>query len=379
MTYFVDSMTITDAPKRVNGGYMAVSARVAKAGNVQKYLGKELGMKDRAVVRVYRPEEAVFNLDAVKTYAGVPITMGHPTEKVSATNWKTLAVGEVGDDVLRDGEFIRVPMLVRDAQAIAQIEAGVCELSMGYDCKVELRDGVAPNGEAYDAVMSGFTMNHVAVVPEGRGGPELRIGDAAADYWGARPIHDEQEKTMQLRPIAVGDKAFTVNDEGAQAIELLKGQLAAKDKEIADAKATHEAALAVKDAALAAKDAALAEKDKLVLTDAALDQRVAARADLITRAKTLVPTIVTDGVADADIRRAVVAARAGDAAIKDATPAYVDAYFDIIAKDAKPVDSFRSAAQPAPGTPPVHVGDAATVAYNAMTADLTSAWSKKAN
>lgn len=177
---FVDSMAVTDGLKRMSNGNVALEARVARGGNVQEYLGSELGFMDRDVVRVYRPDAEVFSRDAIKTYAGVPVTLGHPSEQVTTETWKDHAVGEVGDEVLRDGEFVRVPMMLRDAAAIAAVEAGTRELSMGYDASVVLQAGETPSGDPYDAVMSGFRMNHVAVVPRARGGSDrhaFRNGD----------------------------------------------------------------------------------------------------------------------------------------------------------------------------------------------------------
>ncbi len=43
----------------------------------------------------------------------------------------------------------------------------------------------------------------------------------------------------------------------------------------------------------------------------------------------------TEGLADAEIRKAVVAAKLGDAAIAGKPEAYIDARFDILVEDAK--------------------------------------------
>ena len=40
--------------RRTRDGYLVADVRIARAGNVQTYLGRELGMPDRATVRVYR-------------------------------------------------------------------------------------------------------------------------------------------------------------------------------------------------------------------------------------------------------------------------------------------------------------------------------------
>lgn len=104
---------------------------------------------------------------------------------VSAENWKDHAVGAIGNEVLRDGEFIRVPITLMDAETVRQVQSGKCQLSMGYGLGMNFESGVTPDGEAYDCLMRGLKMNHMAIVDRGRAGPEVRIGDS----WGASPIY----------------------------------------------------------------------------------------------------------------------------------------------------------------------------------------------
>jgi len=80
------------------------------------------------------------------------------------------------------------------------------------------------------------------------------------------------------------------------------------------------------------------------LDGAALDAKVAERADLITRAKAIAPNVVTDGLDAHGIRRAALAARLTDAEVAGKSDEYVTAYFDIVAKDAgKTVDPVGAA------------------------------------
>src|SRR5689334_20323368 len=99
-----------DATKRTADGYLAASARVARTG-IQIYTGRECGKPELDFVRVYRPESEVFKADAIKTFAHRPITDDHPHIPVTADNWQRLSKGHTGEEVVRDGKFIRVPML----------------------------------------------------------------------------------------------------------------------------------------------------------------------------------------------------------------------------------------------------------------------------
>lgn len=158
-------------------GYLAAAPRVARANNVQLYLGSEVGKPGVPVVRVFRPADAVFERASLDTYAHKPVTDDHPAQPVDATNWRLHGRGHLDRDVVRDGEFVRVPMLLMDADLISKVRSGKSELSVGYGCNITFNAGVTDSGQEYDAVQSDIRVNHVAVVDAARGGKELRIGD----------------------------------------------------------------------------------------------------------------------------------------------------------------------------------------------------------
>ncbi len=327
---FTDTATVSGA-RRTADGYLVAEAFVARSG-IQLYRGVEVGLVDRDVVRVWRPEEEVKAVDSVRTYTHAPITLGHPAVMVDSQNWKDLAKGEVSTEAeWRDGK-LRLPLIVKDAAAIAAIETGTRELSAGYTCALDFTDGVTPEGEAYDAIQRGIRINHLAIVPRGRAGSECRIGDA--DAWGASPLSDAgKEVLMTLRKIMVDGLEVETTDAGAAAITKLQttiADMAAKAKETEE---EMDKKAAAKDADIAKKDAQIADLQGKVLDAAALDKLVADRAALITRATALAPDAVTDGKSAAEIKRAVVEAKLGDAA-KGKSEAYLDAAFDLLG-DAK--------------------------------------------
>jgi len=342
-----DTVTL-DGLRRTQDGYLVADARVARTG-IQLYTGLEVdpedkhGLRDKAVVRVYRPEEEVFAKDAMHSYAYRPVTEDHPSDMVTADNWKEHAVGQTGGEVVRDGEFVRVPLVLMDKNAIAKVEGGKRELSMGYSTELKFQDGVTPQGEQYDAIQTSLRMNHLAVVSAARGGSHLKIGDKS----------QPKEKDMTLKMVTVDGIPVEVTDQGATVINTLQQRLVDAGKKFADAETAHQtkladaekahaAAIAEKDKALAAKDADLAKKDAEIDTlkgkivdGAALDKLVGDRADLVATAKAIAKDVKTEGLSDADIRKAAVVAKLGDAAVKDKAQAYIDARFDILAEEAK--------------------------------------------
>lgn len=329
-----DSVDIGDSALRLTkDGYLVGDARVARTG-VQVYRGAELGIKDRDTLRVYRSEEEVFSSDAMKSYAYRPVTVNHPRTPVDSGNWSEHAVGQTGGDVVRDGQFVRVPMVLMDREAVDLVKSGVRELSMGYSCQIELRDGISPEGEEYDAVMSQLRMNHLAVVPRARGGSVLKLGD------GEETMGD----AIKTQTVVVDGLSIETTSQGAQVIEKLQKQIA--DAATAHTKVVADATEAKKsfDKELAAKDAEIEKLKAAQTTDAQLDARVAERSAVVDAARALVDKFDPTGKSNDQIRTEVVRAKVADAKVLDGkSQDYINARFDAMVEGAKGQDKFRTA------------------------------------
>lgn len=381
MTFQFTDAALVAGTRRTADGYLVADARIARTG-IQEYAGYEVGMADRAVVRVYRPEASVFDKASMASMAHRPVTMGHPNEAVTADTWKRVSVGQTGDEVAKDGDHVRVPMVVMDAEAIRQVEAGTRELSVGYTADLAFESGTTPDGQHYDAIQKNIRGNHVAIVARGRAGAKARIGDAA-DPWGDAPRHTNDRKDVNMtdpvktRTVLIDGLSVETTDAGAQALEKLQKTIADKEAALATKDADHAKALATKDAEIAKKDAEIDDLKGKVLDAAALDAKVQARSDLISKAKAIVSDVKTEGLTDAEIRKAVVSAKLGDKAIDGKGEAYIDARFDILAEDAGKGDAFRSAVS---GTK-AKVGDAAMnrdAFYAQRNKQLEDAWKGEA-
>ena len=344
MTRFLDK-AIASQPRYTADGYLVADVKVARTG-IQLYTGAEVGRPDLDVVRVYRPESEVFHKDSLASYAHKPAVNGHPAEPVNAENWKDVATGQLGGDVVRDGDHVRVPLVLMDAQAIKDYETGRRDLSMGYTCKVDFTPGVSPDGEQYDALQRNIRVNHISQEQQGRAGT-ARIGDA----WGIAPLNDNakskgitpkttKEGHMTTKTVVLGDKAVQVLAEDAAEVERFKAGAA---KQIADAESNAAKELAAKDAEIEKLQAQLDDAKSKILSDADIDAKAALRAELIATAKKIAPTAELAGLSDAAIRKAVVTAKLGDAAIADKSEAYIDARFDILAEDSAPADPVKTA------------------------------------
>lgn len=338
---FVDAVKIEGTRTREDG-YLVVDARIARAGNVQRYLGSEVGRPDLATVDVYRPAEEVFSADAMASFAHRPVTDDHPKEAVTKDNWKALARGQTDGDIRRDGDFLRVPLMVADGEAIKKIEDGKRELSAGYTCELKWEKGTAPSGQTFDAIQTNIRANHVAIVQRGRAGKDCRIGDA--DHWGSAPVILDKETKMNLRTVLVDGLSVETTDQGAQAIDKLQKDNAKLAQQLADSAAASKKEMEEKDKELAKKDAALDDAKAKVLDQAGIDKLVADRVALEAVAGKIAKDVKPAGLSDSALRAAVVKAKLGDAipADKLANDSYVTARFDILAEDASKVpDTFR--------------------------------------
>lgn len=350
MMRFNDRVSVGDV-KELKEGYLVATAKVARTG-IQEYLAIELGdialnagFSANDVVRVNRPEESVFATDTLNSITRVPVTVNHPDENVTAENWANLAVGEVGDSVKRDGEWIVVNPMIKDSAAIKAAKTTHKEISMGYTADIV----PCADKSIADFEMKNIRMNHLALVPRGRAGHEARIGDS----WGANPIVDNQLGLspvnkrgghMTTKTVVLGDKAVQVMAEDAAEVERFKSETL---KQLSDAESKLKSTIEAKDSELGELKAKLADAEK-ELADAKsidVDALVAARSELVAQVRAIDSAIEVTGKSDIELKRAVVTARYGDEIAASASDVEVAAMFKVATKDAKtnPVaEAFKS-------------------------------------
>lgn len=224
--------------KRTDEGYLIAVAKSMRSG-IQVYTRDELGLTGNGVVRVYRPEESVKDAESLQSMSHAPVTMGHPDIDVTADNWKELAVGEVSTTAQWDGEFISLPLILKDKAAIDAVENGTAELSAGYVSEI-----IAVDHPDFDYIMLPPKYNHLAIVDKARAGHEARIGDNTHKPWGAapQPVTEEREANMatEMKTVVVGDKAVQVAAADAEIITAMQKdhakEIEAKDTKIAELK-----------------------------------------------------------------------------------------------------------------------------------------------
>jgi hypothetical protein len=368
--------------RRTRDGYLVALPRVARVG-VQIYAGREVGRPDLEKVRVYRPPGEVFHKDSLRSYAHKPVTNDHPPVPVNAGNWKKYSVGFTGEDVARDGDYIRVPTMLADGATIRALADGKKQLSLGYTTDLKWKSGEA-NGELYDAVQTKIRANHLAVVTAARGGSELRIGDDDPAWV------DEGDSTMdvRLKSLTVDGIECQVTDTSAAIItrhlDATAKQITTLTDDAAKAKATADKVTAEAATAIATKDAEIATLKKQIedgkVTPAQLDALVKDRATALAKGRAILgDKLVVDGKTISDIQRQVVDSKLGDTA-KGWSAEQVAASFNTLTADIKADGTGGSNVYDAArafghGQNSQTARDAAYAEYNKT---LTDAWRKPA-
>lgn len=376
-------------------GYLVANPRVARTG-IQLYRGMEVGKPEMDMVRVYRPEDQVFSHDAMASLAHRPITNDHPSEAVTSQNWRKYSVGNSDGDVARDGEYIRVPMMVMDQAAIDDIANGKSQLSVGYNAKLVWGEGVTPDGETYDAMQTDIRANHIAIVKMARGGPKLRIGDhtptevpteddilddilrnngdlsmnermTTLDCGGIKVEMPDHAAQVVQRELQSGKSSL---DKVTQDMAGLTEQITQLNKKLEDAQKeiqTRDAKITTLEQQV--KDAAI--------TPQKLDAMVRDHATVAAKAAAILgSSFKADGMSIEDMRKAVVTNKLGDAA-KDWNADQIKASFDTLTAGidtSKPVvsgvDSLASIFTHSAGAP----SDPRAAALAARDQRLADAW-----
>lgn len=165
-------------------GYLRVWCRAARTGT-QLYR-----RADGSQVREYRPPEEVGKPETLATFGMKPVTWTHPPVLLDSTNTGEFSKGTSGSHVRFVDGFVEVALVVTDADSVEKIKRKeATEVSAGYKVDFDPTPGFTPEGESYDGVQRNIRVNHIAIVPRGRAGPEVRLlldrmdaADAVAEH-----------------------------------------------------------------------------------------------------------------------------------------------------------------------------------------------------
>lgn len=317
-------------PKQLKNGFLKADAVLTRAG-IFNYI-----QDDKTVRRELRHPDVVFNKDNLESLQMAPLTLGHPSEAVTADNFQQHAVGYIGQDVRRDGDFVRATVIVTDAKTIKAIkEDGWNQLSCGYDAEMDMTPGVF-RGQKYDVAQISMEYNHSAFVPNGRAGPDVEIkldaGDAIQDDDFAFPQEGDkqqnQKKELPMKKLSMDGMTWEVEENLHQAVT---NKLDSVQKETAALKTEVEGMKAKADAKDADTKTLQTKLDEAIknTNDESVQQLVKERVALETSAtKFLKEDVKLDKMSDADIKAAVIASVYPDLKLDEKSDDYIQAMFD---------------------------------------------------
>lgn len=158
---------------------------------------------DGGLVTIERNADEVFRAETIASFEGKPVTLSHPDDFVSPSNWRELSMGITqnvrrGDGV--ESDLMIADLLITDLGAIEDVRSGLRQVSCGYDAEYEQ----LAVGRGRQTNIVG---NHVALVERGRCGPRCAIGDSEV----ARTTDAKTKRTWMDRVRT----AFKAKDEAA--------------------------------------------------------------------------------------------------------------------------------------------------------------------
>lgn len=246
---------------------MVVQARIARTG-VQIYKNE-----DGTRRREYRSPAEVGHADALASLKLIPFTVYHPPVMVTAENATTYTRGTTGETVTFDGKWVSATIAVQAKDAVEAL-GHMQQISVGYDCDLDMTPGVSPEGEHYDCSQLNIRGNHVALVPDARAGAEAAVRMDAA-FCEITPHKDSHMDTTQLT--AALTKALADVAAQTSRADTAVARADAAERDAKDAKASAAKLEAERDAQKERADAA--DKARKDATDAT-PLRVRARVEL---------------------------------------------------------------------------------------------------
>lgn len=220
-----------------SNGFLHIALTPISKATVNPYLGSEIagseehGWKPDKIYYGLRPEEELEK--AAKTFNGLPLLLEHhPTDAENLP--KEWVVGSMGTDAVYEKPYLKNSMTVTDAQAIGYIEDGTAkEISCSYRFTPDFTAGTYTEADGsevhYDFIMRDIKGNHVALVPEGRAGHDVKVADGidAVKYI----ANEERRSNMPIDDFIAKFMPLASDEEKAAAKAALEAMTPAKDEE----------------------------------------------------------------------------------------------------------------------------------------------------
>ncbi|MGE7112726.1 DUF2213 domain-containing protein [Lysinibacillus sp. NPDC047702] len=156
-------------------GYLTVRVPITRPG-VFPYARHDGTVRMEAKL----PDE-IFSDRTMYSARSKPITDEHPNVPVTLDNYQTYSKGMSHTDAHVEDLKLYVSMTITDKDLIQKVYDGKRDISIGFMSDVVAEAGTY-NGQAYEYVQRNIEINHIAIVDQGRAGPEVAIR-SDSDAW----------------------------------------------------------------------------------------------------------------------------------------------------------------------------------------------------
>lgn len=319
---------------------------------------------DGTVQRELRLPEEVFATGTLNSMKLKPVTLNHPTELVTTDNADKLQVGSLGDNPswtkewhdrnwteVTDGINCAIDMIVTKKDAIDAILNGKQALSMGYTCDLEVAEpGATWCGIEYDFIQRNIRYNHCAIVDSARAGDNAKIelrqdsedavledivtktdgGKSMLKKINLDGIEYEAEESVIKALNAEKARADKAEKDACEEKKTMDKKVADMEKKVTELEKRVSEVEAERDTAKDKADSAekeLEEIKKTSMDSKKIDEMVNAKIDLLHNAEKAGVEVKSD-MADADIKKAVIAKVFPNAKFDGKDDVYVQARYD---------------------------------------------------
>lgn len=231
-------------------------AHISKA-NICPYRGDEipehesLGLEPNRIYMLFRDPEELKK--GAPTANLIPVLNEHIPVSPIDPKQKNV-VGYTGTDAVFNAPYLDNSLVISVQDSIRKIEdESEKELSSAYYYDADMTPGTY-QGEKYDGVMRNIRFNHVALVPKGRAGPDVMVGDSSLNLNGESTVGKSLSKKavlakgallavlkpkmaadakLDLNAILVGVNAKNWAEKKPGILDAIKSKMA-KDADLAD-------------------------------------------------------------------------------------------------------------------------------------------------
>ena len=231
-------------------GFMEVKDNPISKIGVYPYLGSEIpGAEDPdRIYYVYRPAEELARQETIDSFKLMPFIDEHEILGKSGMPAERKGMqGTIGEQVYYDAPYLRGNIKIHSSAAQSLIKAGKVELSPCYGCDWVKGDGTF-DGQSYQYTQRNIMGNHLALVEEGRTGPDVAVQDHrkfTLDSAELLPMEFTPEQLAQLKALIAEMMGTKTGDENP---EEKAAKAKAADEDAAKAAEDEEAAKKAADA-----------------------------------------------------------------------------------------------------------------------------------